>query len=320
MLLKTIFPRFNLRGSILNIDDRRHEVKYMCNKCGKLRVMFSLCDLKTEDLASKGYIEITDIHNCVESKLTPITLYVDASYSVRSQFPIEVEKTKTTEPLPGLDIPLPIKVKMGNREIEKIKGFRGKNIRSIKISDKLRQTNFILDISNKGNELSSTSKMSLVTVSMRINKKVSEENAKKWLEIIASTIETRVMLDETVLSHLLVYLEGKIGEKPEEYEKIEVEFLLSNSHLISNESLLTNFEENKSKIFPDWTKVEHSYAAKIIQNCSASKHKTLWEVYETVKDKQTLTEFLSLVRELRKQEVIKVEKMEFFTLSDPQTK
>ena len=109
--VKNNFPRFNLRGSILNIDDRRHEVKYMCNKCGKLRVMFSLCDLKTEDLASKGYIEITDIHNCVESKLTPITLYVDASYSVRSQFPIELEKTKTTEPLPGLDIPLPIKVK-----------------------------------------------------------------------------------------------------------------------------------------------------------------------------------------------------------------
>lgn len=320
MRLISIFSRLNLRGSILKIDERRSKIKYQCNKCGKLRVMYALCDLKTEDLASKGYVEITDIHNCVESKLTPITLYVDAAYSVRSQFPIEVEETKTTGPLLGLDIPLPKKVKTGNREIEKIKGFRGKNIRSIKINDKLRQTNFFLDVSNKGNELSSTSKMSLITVSMRINKKISEENAKKWLEIIASTIETRIMLDETMLSHLLVYLEGKIKEKPGENEKIEVELLLSNSHLISNESLLKNFDENRSKTFPDWTKVEQSYASKIIQNCYASKHKTLWEVYETVKSKQTFAEFLSLVRELRKQEVIEVEKMEFFTLSDPQTK
>ncbi len=320
MLLKTIFYRLNLRGLILNIDSRRHKVEYMCNKCGKLRVMFALYDLKTEDLDSKGYVEITDIHNCVGSKLTPITLYVDASYSVRSQFPIEVEETKTTEPLLGLDIPLPKKVKIGNREIEKIKGFRGKSIRSIKINDKLRQTNFFLDVSNKGYELSSTSKMSLITVSMRIKKNIAEKNAKKWLEIIASTIETRIMLDETMLSHLLVYLEGKIKEKPEENEKIEVELLLSNSHIISNESLLTNFKENRSKTFPDWTKAEYSYATKIIQNCCTSKHNTLWEVYETVKDKQTFAEFLSLVRELRKQEVIEVEKMEFFTLSDPQTK
>jgi len=302
----------------------RKKVEYQCNTCGKLRVLFIAPALQNEKVASHGYIEFCDIHVCKNGKLNAIKLFVDKNYDVRSQVAIEAteedEKVAIKE-IAGLNIPIPKKAEFTKFTIIPTADFGGYNVKKIKIKDKMREREYILEGKENGVILKTISPLNFIEIELTLTENVDYESVGGWLTGLANIFESLVYLDESLLTYLGTYLDHMIVHTPTEKELVELSLLLHSSIALphSTKEHIEIFEKHAQELFPDLSIVAYRLYKFIMESCLENEGKTLLDIYHIIKEKkvqiQAFPYFLSTVNTLISFGFINLEKLEFYTVS-----
>ena len=311
-------------GIVLSFkSDIRQKVEYQCNNCGKVRLLFISPALQTEKVTSHGYLEYVDVHICESNELSAIKLFVDAHYDVRSQVTIKSTK-KDKEPviqeLQGLAIPIPKASKFLQQIIVPTKDFGSYNLKNLKIIDKLRQTDFIIEGIEDGNKIETSSPLEFIEIEANISSSLESEQVKKWMLSLANMIESLVVLDEKLLSYLGTYLDYNIAEIPKQKELLELDLLLNSTVAIphSTQEHIDIFENHQKEIFPEISSMSYRIYKLIMTTCLNNEQKTLMNIYNEVKKQmiqiQAFPFFLSVISTLVSFGFINMEKLEFYTV------
>ncbi|MCK5140729.1 MAG: hypothetical protein KAQ70_00910, partial [Candidatus Heimdallarchaeota archaeon] len=207
-------------------SDIRQKVEYLCNNCGKGRILFISPALQSDQVAETGYQEYIDVHYCNDKHLNAIKLYVDSNYSVRSQVTIKASKNKEDteiKELQGFAIPVPKASNFVQYSIKSTNDFGSYNLKSLRIKDKFRQTDYLIEGSKEGEKIESFSELKFIEIEANIASDLESEQVKGWLTSLANSLETLVLLDEDLLKYLGTYLDQIITEKPKDKEMLELD-------------------------------------------------------------------------------------------------
>ncbi|MHA1116030.1 MAG: hypothetical protein ACTSRR_06690 [Candidatus Heimdallarchaeaceae archaeon] len=301
----------------MTIHNRKVKIEYECNLCRKTRVIYVDPTLHSE-VDSKGYIEYVDLHNCADSKLNAIILYVDKSLTVRSQVPVKLGTDARTEQITSFNIPTPQKVDLSTKKISKLKSFKGKNLKALEISDRLRQSKFVLD-GGQGIEVESNSELGYIDIKAQINKQIELERAKEWLSKLASILEAIILLDEEMLSYLTLYLDPNLEKNPSTDEILELDLILhaKSAYPYSTLKFYSVFRRQWNNIIDTLTFKSFSNYEKVITHCIGNQHKTLLDVYQQKLAKNIpFEDFITIINELSQLGFLNIEKIEFITITD----
>ncbi|MHA1867197.1 MAG: hypothetical protein ACTSXD_03970 [Candidatus Heimdallarchaeaceae archaeon] len=301
----------------MTIHNKKVKIEYECNLCRKTRVIYVDPTLHSE-VDSKGYIEYVDLHNCEDSKLNAIILYVDKSLTVRSQVPIKLGTDASAEQISSFNIPTPQKVDFTTKKISKLKSFKAKNLKTLLINDRLRQTKFILD-GSQGVEVESRSELGYIDIKAQINKQIDQGRAKEWLSKLVSILEAIILLDEEMLSYLILYLDPNLEKNPSTDEILELDLILHAKSAYPHSTLkfYSVFRRQWNNIKDSLIIDSFSSYEKVITHCIGNQHKTLLDVYQQKIAKNIAFEdFVTIVNELAQLGFLNIEKIEFITITD----
>lgn len=299
------------------MNKNARKIQYQCNLCSKIRGLFVPESLYKEELNSQGYSEYVDVHTCANQRSKAIILYVDSSFAVRSQAPVNTEEEEKENSIQeGFAIPSPVKVQFSKFAITRPSNYKAKILKAIIIKDKLRQAMYQLDEKDEGKEISFSSKFNLIDIHAFISKRASLDIVKNWIARVADILETRVIFDAEMLSHAIVYLDNKMDEHISRSDEMEIELLLSNAYITTNNTQLKQYSSKWDQLFPEWTLMDYTEGNKIMEACLDSNEKTLIEVFKEA-NINDFNIFLSSIRELIAKNLLQIAKMEFITISDP---
>ncbi|MHA1201115.1 MAG: hypothetical protein ACTSQ4_01165 [Candidatus Heimdallarchaeaceae archaeon] len=304
-------------------SDIRQKVEYLCNNCGKGRILFISPALQSDQVAETGYQEYIDVHYCNDEHLNAIKLYVDAHYNVRSQVTIQAlknkEETEINE-LEGFAIPIPKASNFVQYSIKSTNDFGSYNLKFLRIKDKFRQTDYLIEGSKEGEKIESFSELKFIEIEANISSDLESEQVKGWLTSLANSLETLVLLDEDLLKYLGTYLDQIITEKPKDKEMLELDLLLNSTIAIphSSQAHIDIFEKHRKKIFPELSTMGYRIYQLIMSACLVNEQKTLTQIYNEAKKEmiqvQAFPFFLSVMSTLVTFGFINLEKLEFYTV------
>ena len=298
-------------------------MEYLCNNCSKVRILFISPALQSDQITETGYQEYIDVHYCNNNHLNAIKLYVDSHYNVRSQVTIEASKNKEEaeiKELQGFAIPVPKASKFAQYSIKSTKDFGSYNLKSLRIKDKFRQTDYLIDGPKEGEKVESFSDLEFIEIEANISSDLESEQVKTWLTSLANSLETLVLLDEDLLKYIGTYLDQIISEKPMDKEMLELDLLLNSTIAIphTNQSHIDIFEKHKNEIFYELSNMSYRIHKRILTVCLVNEQKTIKEIYNKVKKEmiqvQAFPFFLSVMSTLVTFGFINLEKLEFYTV------
>lgn len=304
-------------------SDIRQKVEYLCNNCSKVRILFISPALQSSQIAETGYQEYIDVHYCKDDHLNAIKLYVDSHYNVRSQVTIEASKNKEEaeiKELQGFAIPVPKASKFTQYSIKSTKDFGSYNLKYLRIKDKFRQTDYLIEGSKVGEKVESFSDLEFIEIEANISNDLESEQVKIWLTSLANSLETLVLLDEDLLKYIGTYLDQIITEKPMDKEMLELDLLLNSTIAIphTNQSNIDIFEKHKNEIFYELSNMSYRIHKRILTACLGNEQKTIKQIYNEVKKEmiqvQAFPFFLSVMSTLVTFGFINLEKLEFYTV------
>ena len=301
----------------------RQRVEYVCNSCGKNRLLFIAPSLQSDKVASHGYVQYVDVHYCNENKLNAIKLYVDKNYAVRSQVSVETTSSSdesSVKEVEGLSIPMPKKTEFVTEEIKSTKDFGGYNLKNLRIKDKLRERIYLIEAQGEGEEVSVMSTLNFIEITAILEENVKVEIAEKWFKNLANMLESIVSLDEDLLRYVGTYLDYMILNHHSEKELLELDLLLHSTVAIPHSSLahINIFVQHADELFPEMNIVTERMYISIMNACLENEQKTLIDIYDEVKENivsiQSLPYFLSVLCQLVSFGFLNIEKLEFYTI------
>jgi len=264
-------------------------------------------------------MEYVDLHSCVESKLKAIILYVDSSLTVRSQVPVKVGSDLSSSQISSFNIPAPQKVDLTTKKITKLKEFKGRNLKKIMIKDRLRQSTFVLENGLDGGNINVISELGYIEIKATVARNVIKERAVEWLEKVSSILEAIILLDEEMLSYLMLYLDPKIISNPTTNSILELDLLLhaKSAYPISNLKSFAIFKR-QWEVFKDVLKSkDYKLYEKAITYCIGNQYKTLLDIFQLkMEDSLSFVDFLVVINELSMLGLINIEKVEFITVKE----
>ncbi len=305
-------------------EKNRAIISYVCNLCQRTRMaMFPLSlDIKVDE---RGLFEFVDTHKCKDDEISANILYIDKENIVRSQVSISAEEKpnekqkEKEEIIATLSIPVPAKREFPTQNIIPDHRFKKFNIKELMVKDKLRQLIFsttsdhssICDITVK-------SPLGFIEINANITKLTDENSASWWLDNIAKVLEEVVYVDEKVFAYLLSYVDNKIKKQINETELIELEYIC-NSHIsipISSEKTLEMYNKEGQSIFPKLALLDSVYYKQILEECVNNDSITLFEIIGKISSNISISSFVSIFHNLEEKALIKLEKLQFFTVTD----
>jgi len=288
-----------------------------------VRILFISPVLQSEQIAETGYQEYIDVHYCNEEEPNAVKLYVDSHYNVRSQVLIKASKNKEEaeiKELQGFAIPVPKASNFVQYSIKPTNDFGFYNLKFLKIKDKFRQTDYLIEGSEEGEKVETVSDLEFIEIEANISSDLESEQVKGWLTSLANSLETLVLLDENLLKYLGTYLDQIITEKPKNKEMLELDLLLNSTIAIphSSQAHIDIFEQHKHELFPELSIIGYRIYKHILNACLVNEQKTLTQIYNEAKKEmiqvQAFPFFLSVVSTLVSFGFINLEKLEFYTV------
>ena len=295
-------------------------ISYICNRCHKTRMaMFPLSlDIRVDD---RGLFEFVDTHSCQDNQISANILYIDRENVVRSQVSISKEETKTEkqELIANFAIPIPTQREYPKQSIIPDKRFKKFNIKELTVKDKLRQMIFAtLEEHEQIKEIIVKSPLGFIEITANITSLTDEKSATWWIENIAKVLEEVVYVDEKVFSYLLSYVDNKIKRQVNETDLIELEYIC-NSHIsipTSSDKTLERYKKEGRKIFPNLAILDSVYYEQILQECINNESVTLFEVIGKISSNISISSFVTIFKNLEKNALMKLERLQFFTVTD----
>ncbi|MHA1199679.1 MAG: hypothetical protein ACTSQF_10165 [Candidatus Heimdallarchaeaceae archaeon] len=294
-------------------------ITYNCNLCLQKRMAIIPLSLNIE-VDARGLIELVDTHQCKDSEIKSIILFIDTDYAVRSQVSVSYEgdeeekKSETT----SFAIPIPTKKEYPQQLISVDTSFDRMFLKELTIKDKLRQLSFSTEQEQSvEKKLTAKSPLNFIEISINYFNGIDETNALWWLENIANILEEVVYADENTFTLLFSFLDNKISRKFNEEELVEIDYLC-NSHLsipTSTIQSLENYEHKENKLLGKLIQTDSNYYLEIMHQCLENETKTLHDIIESNKDKISVANFLSIFHTLVRDSLIKLEKLHFFTIN-----
>lgn len=307
-------------------SDSRQKIEYQCNKCHKIRLMLIPPALRKEKVDLQGYVEYIDVHICTEKKLVANALFVDVSYSVRSQVVLDspIDKKEEKEQIKDIfSIPTPKKTELRVKKIEPTADFGAFNLRKIKIKDSLRNCVCVIGLKEEGKTITVNSPMGFIEIEALYCEELEETVTKKWLETLSKYLESLEFLDENIYRYIPTYLDYWLSYEPVDREILELDLLL---HLTTSLPISKLSQEDLQgiqwkTIFPNKPVNNHRIYNSILRLCENNEKMTLLEVYEEILNSLSqmlsLPFYISAVRDLIANDFLEVEKLEFVTVYDP---
>jgi hypothetical protein len=301
----------------LSSNPRRKRIDYECNKCKKTRILSILPSLH-QSVDEKGYIEYVDVHACEDDRLTANILYVDRSMVVRSQVPVKVGDDMSTEDITSMHIPVPKKVDFKDTIINPIKEFRHKNLKAIKITDRLRQTNFQLKKKGDGKLVEVTSELEFIDIFANVGRGVEPDVAEDWFKQVASILEAIVLLDEEMLSYIVAYLDSKLNTTPTGESIIEIDMILhaKSSFPIASLKSYATFRRQWPAIKDDFEGKDFPMYEKLITYCIGNQYKTLLDIYFKAMNSISFNSFIDHMEDLAMLGLLNIQKTQFFSVKE----
>jgi hypothetical protein len=285
--------------------------------CRKTRILYVLPSLH-QSVDEKGYVEYVDIHPCQDDRLNANILYVDKSMVVRSQVPVRVGDNMSTQEISTMQIPVPKKVDFKTAIIEPDKDFKFKNIKSLKILDRLRQTHFQLKEKGSGKIIKVTSELEFIDIETKISKNVDSDIAEDWLKQLASIMEAIVLLDEEMLSFMVLYLDPKICEPPSGESIIELDMILhaKSSFPIASLKSYATFRRQWPRIKSERKGTDFESYEKLLTYCIGNQYKTLLDIYFKAEGAMSFLTYIDRIEDMSMLGLINIRKTEFFTVDE----
>ncbi|MHA1852047.1 MAG: hypothetical protein ACTSUF_00895 [Candidatus Heimdallarchaeaceae archaeon] len=266
----------------------------------------------------KGYIEYVDIHPCINDKMSANILYVDKFLTVRSQYVVNVGDDLSAQQIQKMNIPMPKKVEFVNKNIVPLKGVKYRNIKFIRIVDRLRQSNFIFKTKGEGKEYSIISELEFISIEFAIAKNVDAEYAVSWFKMIASILEATALLDDEMLSYLVSYLDTNICKPPTSESPVEVDFILHAKTAIPSSSLksFAIFRQMFQSLDDSIKHKGFKNYEKVITHCIGNQHKTLLDVYQKLAKSMSFSDFIDYVEDLSMLGALTLRKVELIIIKE----
>ena len=305
-------------------EKNRAIISYICNRCQQTRMaMFPLSlDIRVDE---RGLFEFVDTHSCKDNDISANILFVDKENVVRSQVSISAEEKKDEKQeekqaiIANLSIPVPTKREFPKQTIIPDKRFKKFNIKELIVKDKLRQMIFSTEEDqSQVNEITVKSPLGFIEITANITRLTDEKSATWWMDNIAKVLEQVVYVDEKVFSYLLSYVDNKIKRQIDEMELVELEYIC-NSHIsipTSSEKTLELYKQQSNKIFPKLALFDALYYQQILEECVNNNSITLFEVIGKISSKISISSFVTIFQNLEKAALIKLERLQFFTVTD----
>ena len=295
----------------------RRKIDYECNLCKKTRILYVLPSLH-QSVDEKGYVEYVDIHPCEDDRLNANILYVDKSMVVRSQVPVRVGDNVATHEISSMQIPVPKKVDFKTAIIEPDKDFKYKNLKYFKITDRLRQTIFELKDKGGGKPINVTSELEFVDIETKVSKNTDSDIAEYWLKQLASILEAIVLLDEEMLSFMILYLDPKIAELPSGESIIELDMILHAKSCFPIASLKSyaTFRRQWPRIKSERKGTDFESYEKLLTYCIGNQYKTLLDIYFKAESAMSFLTYLDRIEDMSMLGLINIRKTEFFTVDE----
>ncbi len=289
-------------------------IEYQCDYCGKYRVLIIPLSLVPEDKI-RGYSELFDIHTCQNSIVTAYALFVDSHSNVRSQSKISSKKS-CSDKEETFGIPLPKKSDIVKEEIPKPKGYSKKIIKRVQITDKLRNCAYTVDNPSIPFNVQVVSKYNLIIMDVAVSDKVDLKQAERWLKETVDIIETRVYLDSSTFSNLILYLEQKIKDEMEKKDLIEIQLLITKAVIKSTKKAMDDLQKEWRSWFPHWSIVDLKESMSLLELIQEEQGKSTRDVFEALNITESFGFFVSNLKDLISYNIVSVEKMEFVTLTN----
>lgn len=297
----------------------------MCNLCQKIRLTIIPKVLQPK-MNSAGYVEIIDVHNCKDDQMKASILFVDTSYTVRSQVLVNPIGTKKEEKKPAFDlgIPSPKATVLPTVIVNPIRELDQLNLTKMKINDNLRQHIYKYEVLKEGKNLSCKSPLGFIKIKATFSAKISNNIVQQWLDKVAKILESITMFDEGMLSYLCDYLTDRIHKKPTKQEIMELEVLLNSSYTFPK----TTFDQNETlSLEDDWTnllknlskaerKMYHFVVKSSINNVKMTTLGLYIAILEKISMSITFSQFMSVMASLLINKYISLEKVSFITIKE----
>jgi len=297
--------------------EARRKIEYECNICKNTRVLLILQSLHRE-VDEKGYVEYVDVHQCLDERLNANILYVDKSLVVRSQVPVRVGDDMSSSQISAFQIPVPKKVDLKEIQLIPPKEFKYKNLKGLRIADKLRQAQYVLQKKGDGNKIEIESELSFIELEAIVSKGIDEEVIEDWLKQVVSILEAIVLLDEEMLAYLITYLDPKINVHPTGETIIEIDMILhaKSSFPISSLKSYATFRRQWPDFSKDYGKKNFEGYEKLLTYCIGNQHKTLLDIYFKTENSLQFIDFIDRIEDLAMLGLINIKKTEFFTVQE----
>ncbi len=309
---------------LLMESKNRAIISYICNRCHKTRMaMFPLSlDIRVD---ARGLFEFVDTHKCKDDDISANILFIDRENVVRSQVSISNEEkidenqAEKQEIIARLSIPVPTKREFPKQSIFPDQRFKKFNIKEMIVKDKLRQMIFSTDEDHSlVKEITVKSPLGFIEITANLTQLTDEKSATWWLDNIAKVLEEVVYVDEKVFAYLLSYVDNKIRRHVNEADLIELDYIC-NSHIsipTSSEKTLETYRHESNTLFPNLALFDSIYYKQILEDCVNNDSITLFEIIGKISNKISISSFVSIFQNLEKKSLIKLEKLQFFTVTD----
>ena len=301
----------------MSIKTGRKKIDYDCNLCNKKRILYILPSLH-KSVDEKGYVEYVDIHPCANDRLNANILYVDKNMVVRSQVPVRVGDDVSTKDISSLQIPVPKKVEFQIVMIEPEKDFKYKNLKSLIIQDRLRQTQFQLKEKGDGTLIKVTSELEFIDLEAKVSKSVDPDIAEDWLKQLVSILEAIVLLDEEMLSFMILYLDPKIAEPPSGESIIELDIILhaKSSFPVASLKSYATFRRQWPRIKNERSGTDFESYEKLLTYCIGNQYKTLLDIYFKAESAMSFLTYIDRIEDMSMLGLINIKKTEFLSVDD----
>lgn len=294
---------------------QKETITYQCNRCGKKRIAL-IPPSMTVKCDSRGLCEFVDVHECKDSELTAILLFIDKNRAVRSQVPISSD----TE-LPSTDefaIPMPSKVKHTTYTIKPNENYRGKIIRELEIKDNYRNLNYTLKSEKPLDKLNvdACSELGFMSIQANLSRNTTEDKARAWLQKLADLLEKTANLDEDIFSYLIYFLDQKLIEDLNNQNSKELEIILQStvSFPLAEENVLDEYNNLRKTVFKKLTIVDNIFYTNILKSCINNESQTILDIFNNLEQKLPLFLYLAAIYNLAENNLIEIEKVEFLTI------
>lgn len=300
-------------------------IEYMCNLCQKIRLTIIPKVLQPK-INSAGYVEIIDVHNCKDDQMKASILFIDTSYTVRSQVlvdPIGTKKEKKKQAF-DLGIPSPKATALPTQTINPIRDLDQPYLTKMKINDNLRQHIYKYEVLKEGKNLSWKSPLGFIKIKATFSTTISNNIVQMWLDKVAKILESITMFDEGMLSYLCDYLTDRIHKKPSKQEEMELEVLLNSSYTFPKTTVaqneILNLGDDWINLIKKLSKEEMNIYSFIVKTSSNNvKMTTLGlyiEILEKISMSITFSQFMSAMASLLLNKYISLEKISFITIKE----